>query len=60
MAKIEVEITPEIEKKLRLLKIWKNTDPYSKIKTNEELLVRLVEDAFVEMKLDPIGRRVLW
>lgn len=60
MAKIEVVITPEIENKLKLLKIWKNVDPFFKIETDEELLVSLINEAFIQMKLDPIGKKVLW
>ena len=60
MAKIEVVITPEIENKLKLLKIWKNVDPFFKIETDEELLIYLINEAFTQMKLDPIGKKVLW
>ena len=60
MAKIEVVITPEIENKLKLLKIWKNVDPFFKIETDEELLISLINEAFNQMKLDPIGKKVLW
>lgn len=60
MAKIEVVITPEIENKLKLLKIWKNVDPFFKIETDEELLISLINEAFIQMKLDPIGKKVLW
>lgn len=60
MSKIEITITPEIENKLKLLKIWKNVDPFFKIETDEELLIALINEAFNQMKLDPIGKKVLW
>jgi translation initiation factor 2 beta subunit (eIF-2beta)/eIF-5 len=59
--KIEITLTEELERKLKLLKIWENSqDTFNKIETDHELIEFLIEEAFVTMKLDPSGQKVLW
>lgn len=59
---INIVANEKLAHKLQLLMIWKNAgQPESfQVKSNEELIRVLINDAFGEMKTDKVGQRVLW
>ena len=59
---ITIQTTPDIEEKLKKLLVFNNAGqhPAFQINTNEELIKLLIDKAYREMKVHPIGRQLFW